>query len=321
MKKLIIAGTFCAVALLGGGQYAFAQTTETTTTSRAEMMAKIQDLMKLIADLQAKLTEARGEVKDLVEDLKVGAEGDDVKEIQEILASDPTLLGAKPTGYYGPLTEAAIKKFQERYGLPVTGVVDEATREVMKELKMEKKDGKVPPGLVKSDEVKARIKDRLQAKWGDCIWGEKFRASDCKKGKGDDMDDDEDGEDSTDDDDDTEVTRDDARRAVVDAQNELNTFRDSIDDMEDDDATEEEIDEALDTLKEAQKKMVEARRALARRDFEKAYESSQEVLETLDGEDDDSDDESEDEDEDSDEDEEDEDDDEDEDEDDEDDES
>ena len=137
MKKLIISGVFCSVLMLGGFQVASAEETTTTSTSNAAMLAKIQDLMKLIADLQAKLAEVRGEVQELTKDLALGASDEDVKKAQEILASDPALFGVKPTGYFGPLTESAVKKFQERYGLPVTGVLDEGTREVMKELRKE----------------------------------------------------------------------------------------------------------------------------------------------------------------------------------------
>jgi hypothetical protein len=282
MKKFIIAGTFCAVALLGGSQAALAEeTTTTTTTSNTEMLAKIQDLMKLIADLQAKLAEVRGEVKELVKELAVGAEGDDVKEIQEILASDPSLFGVKPTGYYGPLTEAAIEKFQARYGLPVTGVVDEATLEVMRELKMEKKNGMVPPGLVKSDEVKARIKARLQEKWGDCVWGEKFRASDCKKGNDDDMDD----EDDSDDDDNSSATKEEALAAIKDAQDAVDTLKDELADLVDEDADEDVIDDARDDLKEAQKKLFNARRALAKGEFGDAVEKAEDAQEAASGDD------------------------------------
>lgn len=298
MKKFIIAGTFCAVALLGGGQAALAEeTTTTTTTSSTEMLAKIQDLMKMIADLQAKLSVLKGEVQELTKDLAIGAQDDDVKKIQEILASDPSLFGVKPTGYYGPLTEAAIKKFQENYGLPVTGIVDEATREVMKELRKERKNGDVPPGLVKSDEVKDRIKARLQDKWGDCVWGEKFRASDCQKGHDDDMDD----EDDSDDDDNSSATKEEAIAAIKAAQDAVDTLKDELADLIDEDADEDVIDDARDDLKEAQKKLFNARRALVKGEFGDAVEKAEDAQDAASG-DDSSDDEDDDSDEDEDED-------------------
>ncbi len=293
VKKVIVSGVLCAVAVFGGAQAASAETTTTSTKTNAEMLAQIQDLMKLITDLQAKIAEARGEIKELVKDLSVGAEGDDVKEIQELLASDPELFKVKPTGYYGPLTEEAIKKFQARYGLPVTGVVDEATREVMRELKMERKNGMVPPGLVKSDEVKARIKARLEEKWGTCIWGEKFRASDCVKGddSDDEEEDEQESEDDDSDDDSTDATRQDALDAIDEAQTAINELKDSIEEMVDGDASDEDIEDAEENLIEAKKKLAEARKKFFRRDYDGAVDKAEESLETATGDDDSSDDE------------------------------
>lgn len=156
--------------------------TTAATPDQSVMLAKIQELMKLIADLQAKLNEAKGQVKELATTLGIGATGTEVEDAQEILATDPSIFPVKPTGYFGPITAEGIKKFQERFGLPVTGVLDDATREAMKQLRADHQDGKLPPGLIKSKEMHDKIKARLQEKWGDCIWGEKFQASDCAKG-------------------------------------------------------------------------------------------------------------------------------------------
>lgn len=48
-----------------------------------------------------------------------------VKEAQELLNKHGATLDAD--GGFGPLTEAAVKDFQSRYDLPVTGIVNEAT--------------------------------------------------------------------------------------------------------------------------------------------------------------------------------------------------
>ena len=281
--------------------------------SQTAMLAQIDQLMKLIADLQKQLNAAKGEIKELMTDLSEGAEGDDVLKAQEVLATDPSIFGVKPTGFFGPKTKEALMKFQTRYGLEVTGKLDEATREAMKELR---EDGKVAPGLLLSDEAKDRIKSRLKEKWGDCDFTRPVKERVCEKVKDgdkggkhdeDDDEDESDDDDSSDDDSDDEVTRDDARRAVVDAQNEVNSFRDSIKDMEEGDATKDEINEARDTLRDAQKKLVDARRALVKGDFQKAFHASEDALEVIAGDDDSDDEDSEDEDEDEDEDDEDED--------------
>lgn len=64
-------------------------------------------------------------------DLSVGSTGDKVRQMQEQLArisrSYPAIPTVTPDGIYGPLTRAAVEKFQSVFGLPVTGVVDYRT--------------------------------------------------------------------------------------------------------------------------------------------------------------------------------------------------
>lgn len=57
--------------------------------------------------------------------LRQGASGETVRAVQRALAG----LGYKlsGTGYFGPSTDTAVEDFQRRYGMSVTGVVDEAT--------------------------------------------------------------------------------------------------------------------------------------------------------------------------------------------------
>ncbi|MEU6861650.1 L,D-transpeptidase family protein [Streptomyces sp. NPDC046876] len=57
------------------------------------------------------------------------ANGDESEQVRELQARLKQLkyLTAKPTGFYGSKTTAAVKAFQARNGLPATGSVDEAT--------------------------------------------------------------------------------------------------------------------------------------------------------------------------------------------------
>lgn len=57
----------------------------------------------------------------------VGDDDPDVMELQKRLVT-LGYLSAEPTGYYGAGTEAAVKKFQSKRGLPVTGYVAKNTR-------------------------------------------------------------------------------------------------------------------------------------------------------------------------------------------------
>ena len=50
---------------------------------------------------------------------------DEVKRLQEQLAKDASLYPeGLTTGYFGSLTEAAVKRLQQKHGLPQTGIVD-----------------------------------------------------------------------------------------------------------------------------------------------------------------------------------------------------
>ncbi|PYI52277.1 CAP domain-containing protein [Paenibacillus flagellatus] len=57
-----------------------------------------------------------------------GAKGPDVYAVQGMLKS-LGYFGGIITGFYGPQTESAVRRFQQKYGLPVTGAVDDKTLE------------------------------------------------------------------------------------------------------------------------------------------------------------------------------------------------
>ena len=60
--------------------------------------------------------------------LQIGMEGSDIEDLQDRLR-DLGYLSSSPTGYYGTDTEQALKTFQEKHGLAVSGKIDEATSE------------------------------------------------------------------------------------------------------------------------------------------------------------------------------------------------
>jgi len=68
--------------------------------------------------------------------LKKGMKSPQVSDLQKIFSRYyPDLYpGKKITGYFGNETLAALKKFQKKYNLPVTGIVDKATRAKLNEL-------------------------------------------------------------------------------------------------------------------------------------------------------------------------------------------
>lgn len=60
--------------------------------------------------------------------MSLGDKNHDVKHLQILLASDPSLYPeGLITGYFGSLTEKAVKKFQEKYKIAATGAIDKET--------------------------------------------------------------------------------------------------------------------------------------------------------------------------------------------------
>ncbi len=59
--------------------------------------------------------------------LALGLRGDDVKELQEMLR-EKGFLAASSTGYFGPMTKAAVMRFQKEGGITPTGYFGELSR-------------------------------------------------------------------------------------------------------------------------------------------------------------------------------------------------
>lgn len=85
--------------------------------------------------------------------LALGNRGDDVKELQEMLREKGFLNGSS-TGYFGPMTKAAVVKFQKESGLNPSGYFGELSRKMH-----EKRCGKLPlPELSYEEDNKGRLK-------------------------------------------------------------------------------------------------------------------------------------------------------------------
>ena len=67
-------------------------------------------------------------------DISLGAKDSEVEHLQQILNTENVHLTGLTTGYFGPLTLTSLKRFQAKYSLPQTGVVDAATRSVLNSL-------------------------------------------------------------------------------------------------------------------------------------------------------------------------------------------
>lgn len=142
MRKL--ASTLIGLSLLASPFLASADTTSTNTQVQA-MLTQIQALQAQIQALKTAQTQVQTSAQNvsdtlmLIRSLKQGMSGEDIKTLQAILASDPTIYPEGTiSGFYGRLTAEAVKKFQKKHGIEQAGNVGPKTlkklNEVIKEL-------------------------------------------------------------------------------------------------------------------------------------------------------------------------------------------
>jgi Putative peptidoglycan binding domain len=72
----------------------------------------------------------------IVRSLRRGSRGDDVRQLQDLLAQDPAIFAnASSTGFFGKATEEALARYQEKFGIASSsaqGKVGPKTREFLK---------------------------------------------------------------------------------------------------------------------------------------------------------------------------------------------
>ena len=115
----------------------------------------------MVASTQAPLVSAVGVV--LARELGLGASGDDVTQLQAFLAADSLLYPeGKITGYYGSLTVAAVRRFQERYGIAQVGRVGPQTLLKLNEVMGQNMGVPSAPSALQGDEAaKAGLQNQI----------------------------------------------------------------------------------------------------------------------------------------------------------------
>lgn len=113
---------------------AFAQTASTTTatTSAAAIIGQINSLQMQINSLQQ---QQQQNIATLVMTLRQGSTGDQVLILQALLAADSAIYPEGiVSGFFGPLTSKAVKRFQKEHGIEQVGLVGPKTLKKLQEL-------------------------------------------------------------------------------------------------------------------------------------------------------------------------------------------
>ncbi len=269
----------CALVLVQG-QSVSAQEAVTTSADVTTQMELLQSLMAQIQELQKKLAALQAEAgvvqQQLRANLAEGASGDDVRKIQELLASDPTLYPeGLTTGYFGSLTKEAVKRFQLRHELAPTGLMDEDTKAMLEAYLADAGKTTIPPGFLKAPGIQQKIEKRFVE---NCEKQGRGNASFCNKVKMKLPDHVKDKvKDKGSDSDDVKHTGGDAAEAIEDAEEAIADLEEVIAET---DATDEEIATAEAALAAAEAKLELARERFAADDND-AAEDLAEIAEKM----------------------------------------
>ena len=138
-------------AVMAAPIFASAQATSTPDSALGGISAQIQALLQQIKTLQDNIRQLQQQAISVMttnagttttrgcrffdHDFSLGSQGEDVRDLQKILGRDPSIFNASTTGFFGPLTAKAVKKFQEKFGVASssTGVVGPRTRNFLRD--------------------------------------------------------------------------------------------------------------------------------------------------------------------------------------------
>lgn len=283
MKQIVtLAITAMFATSLLGPSMVQAQSSDDSESTTSSIQQIVQSLLEQIKVLQERLDElkaARGQddsyddsdedtadsfVPEIKERLRMGDNNAQVRKLQELLASDSEIYPERlVTGYFGPLTESALARFQARHGATPTGELDDNTRALINEYFANRGNDEAPEGLLRAPGIK-RIVER-----GVC---DRIRGNVpfCPR---DTEDDDEDENEDSDDDatDEQADAAEDAQDAINDAEEAIAELEDEIDEFGDT-LSESDLEEALAFLQDAQDYLSDAQSAYDEGKYEEAEE-------------------------------------------------
>ena len=169
-------------------------TSAQTSDATLDLRALIRDLQSQIQALQAQVKALKQELggspeapalpsvesapvqaatpeaapPELTRSLTRGTSGDDVRKLQEFLATDKEVYpDGLITGFFGPLTEVAVKKWQKKHGIEALGIVGPQTRAKLQDIgrgviqglitQGAGASGVVPPGLLRAPGIQKKL--------------------------------------------------------------------------------------------------------------------------------------------------------------------
>lgn len=259
-----------------------AATTTTPTIDRESLIERIRGLVAELLALRSKMSEVQAEIKEEIRvGLSEGMTGDDIKKVQGILATDKDIYPeGMVTGYFGPLTKNALRRFQQKFELKVTGEIDADTRAYLEELLKERFGENIPAGLLTAPGIRNKIELRIKDGCDDDARGAgplciKFKSEDDD---GDDEDEDESEDEDEDESEDEDENEDEDNEEADDATDKIDDAKEAIDDLKEalDDADESDngYDEATDKLDEAEDYLAEAESAYDDEDYDEAKDKA-----------------------------------------------
>ncbi len=141
-------------------------------TANVTLQARITELLAQVSALKAQLAAQEERTTVLGQELSklrlesrltTGSQGEEVRTLQKLLASDSTLYPeGLVTGVFGPLTENAVKRFQAKLKLEQVGIVGPQTLAKINEILA----AAGVTGSIPSDFLGSRIKIEVETKDG-----------------------------------------------------------------------------------------------------------------------------------------------------------
>lgn len=115
--------------------------------NNASSTRAMRDTLKAdIRETKAEIRQTKRELR-FLRSLSRGMSGDDVRDLQELLALDSSIFPADLiTGFFGRLTEEAIRKFQRKHGIDAIGIFGPKTQAKLLALFVGRE---LPPGIIR----------------------------------------------------------------------------------------------------------------------------------------------------------------------------